>query len=426
MISNILVALSIFILTILAVFFDEPLSAEARATLAMVPDRTTHRAVLYRAGLNAPENLDPFIYGQYMLWGSSSSGTTSHPGALQAIESQGLRSPRGPFFCSLYEDSGCWSQISAINTETLTALEKDHATLLNRYQTWLKISDAKNETIGLTPENSVPVEHLSGAHRLVVLRAFHDAAQGQAMASSERLQTTIMDLRQHFTLADDFPAKLIVADLIDESLQVASVISQTHQVKIPSISPLTAQEKDLSVAMAQQFRKVSHFFLSIDGINFSRPPPQENSLAWAVRSLAMQRLVYKPKQTSNRAHEALRFWVKASRASPADFIRLMSQEIHDNNFKQAWDQWRNPLGHIVGQLAEPRFKLSIIRLQQLDITILMFNVTQEQPIDKLSSKALANPYGQGAPATLSANRSALCMPSPDLIHSEATCLRLAV
>lgn len=424
MLQHILIALSIFILMVSVAPLDEPLSAQARDTLALVPNQTTHRAVLYRAGLNAPENLDPSVYGQHRLRGISSSGSTSTPGTRQASSLQGLRSPRGPFFCSLHENSRCWNQIVSVTAEALSMLEKDHATLLSRYQTWLKISDTENKTIGLSPESSLPVEHLSGVHRLMVLRAFYDAAQGQAAASLERLYRVISDLRQHFALPDDFPAKLILAELIDESLQAASVISRTYHVKTPPIPRLSPQEKDLSSAMAHQFRKASHFFLSIEALNVSDPKhTEEPRLKWMMR-FAMQRLIYKPKQTLNRTHQALQFWMEASRASPAHFARLMEQEFHPGPVALVWDQLRNPLGRILGQLAELNFKIPIVRLQQLDIMIAMFNATQGQALEQLSSEALANPYGQGAPAALSANRSALCMPSPDVIHTKATCLRL--
>jgi hypothetical protein len=308
-----------------------------------------------------------------------------------------------------------------MDASVLSRLETENATLLSRYQTWLHISDAENKSIGLTPENSVPTEHLSGAHRLMILRAFDDAAKGQVAAASQRLYRMISDLRRHLALADDFAAKLILADLMDESLQAVSVISHTHRIKLPPLRPLTPEEKDLSPAIARQFRKAYDFFLSVDAMRSRGDDGPPDS---ATQRSRMQRFIYKPNHAINRTHQVMSFWMEAARGTPSEFARLMSQQASRNQALILWDHLRNPLGRTLSQLAEPNFKTQIVRLQRLDIMIAMFNATQEHALEDIPPEALASPYGLGGLAAPSPNRSALCMPSPDIIDANPTCLHL--
>lgn len=420
MTKSVFLAVLVFILTIAVAYLDEPLSADARALLATVPDRTTNRVALYRAGLGAPEGVDPLLYGRYVLSGVQARSPSKGPRQIHTADLFPLRSPRGALFCSLLEDAKCWSTIGSMKAEALTALEADNATLLNRYQTWLGMSDP-DKPISRSPEEALPIEHLSGAHRLTVLRAFQDATHGRAEAAASRLRGGIESLRRHLALGDDFSAKLLLADLIDESLQALSVISHQHRLKGPALPALTASERDLSPAIARQFKQTYEFFLAVESL----PAPNDVRLRESLVPLpGLYRFVYKSNNAINRAHQDMAFWIEAAQLTPANFANLMGRGAPVRPWRRIFDHLRNPVGQALGQLVESDFKPQIVRLQQLDIGIAMFNVTQTRRLDQIQSETIANPYGEALPASLSANQTSLCMPAPEVIEAKAVCLRL--
>jgi hypothetical protein len=411
-----------FVMTLMGLYVDDPLESEARSVLASVPERITNRAVFFQAGLDAPDGIDPVFYGRYRVESSQAHGFAYTSASLEGIQSATLPAPKGPLFCSTLGEAPCWRRIAFVKADQVDALQTEHATLLERYQTWLGMASSEKHGPPRASEN-LPADHLANVHRIVVLRALADAEAGQAEAAAQSMREAIIRLRQHLATEDDLSAKMLLTDMIAEGIDALSMISQAHQMNRIALKPMTPAEQDLTPSMANQFKLAYRFFLSPRDSSLDRLGRSGLDAQQPAAINRLDRFVYKPIATVNLNFQDIRYWIEASRLEPSDFAELLSQPPKPTVWRTL-GRLRNPVGHAMVQMMQPNFKEPIARLHALGMRIDMFNAVHVQSADGAQPKPAANPYGQGLPSMIRADPSAVCMPVPEVIDVKAVCLRL--
>ena len=420
--NGLLLAGLAFVMTVMAVYVDDPIDAEAKILLASVPERTANPSVFFRAGLNAPDGIDPVFYGRYRVESSQAHGYAYTSASLEGIQSVTLPAPQGPLFCSILDEAPCWKFIASVHGDQVDALQAEHATLLGRYQAWLSMAASGQHGPSIASEN-LPVDHLAHAHRIGVLRALVDARQGHAEGTALWLRQVILKLREHLATEDDLLAKMLLTDMLAESIDALSMISYAHRMNQSALAPLTAAEQDLTPAMANQFKMAYTFFLSPQGSIAGRLVRPEQDPRQPATAKRLDRFIYKPIAAVNLNFQDVRYWIEASRLKPQEFAALLNRPPTRSAWR-ALGRLRNPVGYALVQLMQPHFKAPITRLHALDMRIGMFNAVHRKSADGVQSKHAANPYGQGLPSMTRAHPSAVCMPVPEVIDVKAVCLRL--
>lgn len=433
MFKKILIGIILFgVATVLLLQIDDELDPEVATFLEQARPAESSEAYLYLLGIVAAEGEDPLAMGkqlfasmqqaeqQYEL-GDETFGFKDYP------EDKKLALPEGELFCSGSEQD-CWQTIFN-DEEGRDQVLKQYATLLLRFQAFIKMTDYQTLSKSTVMEISPPFQYLNKGNRLVISTAIHIAQTADSEQSITILIDNISGLRHHLKSADTLIGKMIYTALISDNLDALSlIIHQNKQVFEHQIGSISLAERDLEIVMAREFTmsyglytamdKHPDFFTStsVDDGGFNSDDGFK-APGWAVKT------IFKPNMSINKAYLFYKRILTRSQLDQTEFAAMAFEKHEQPLFRPTYI--RNPVGTILNDIASPSFDQYIARLFDLNAKIAIFNQTMNKTALPQDLSFIQNPYYEkGGTAFYSEDGKSICLTGPLEDDKNQRCLRV--
>lgn len=392
-------------------FQDDDPSPESQAWLAAELERRSPVSAeyLYLLGLAAPADVAPKAYGQqrleaYQAWlNSGAQGAwIDPPAALSNLADSNL--------CELAEAS------CQLDSQTLAQVLNQHATLLTRYQQWLRQPSAYSAAAP-TAEEPLPLYSLllDGQR----LDGFEQALQPLTDAQKQQhLLGNIADLRRHLAGSDSLIHKMVVTRLLSTEVNRLALLQwQNPKLDPISLAPLTAEELSFTALAQREYAGMAGLLQQLNAHQADVP-------SWQMHYF------YKPQRSVNQAlprYQAL----AASVEQPASALgQTASVDSLDSPIAALIEDPRNPVGAILLSVAGPSPEVYAARLHDLQARINLLNLSNSLPADErqwpkiLLNSPISNPYQAGQPPYWDTEQQTLCFSGPLEDKNGVRCLTL--
>lgn len=414
---KIISAILIVIISIdLLLQIDDDINPEAVSflTKATVTNKN-NEAYFYLLGLNAAEGSDPVSVGLAIFTQNDITKTGSHPK---------LELPSGANFINA-------TTINALfNVNNTSTVLTKHAVLLKRYETFITKKDylTLNEP-SLSSDMLPTYSYLTAGNKLYMLKAIHMAHNNEAKLAVELLMANLSHLRMQLRNADSLIGKLIYTSIIDQNLDVLSIL--LHQKKVvlnTKLLPLSSAERDFNKAMSRELLFVNNILTDLDKnpqlfeqseIDFNNETSSEdtpNTPAWLVR------ILFKPKMSINAKFPYYQKVAKQSRLTPSQFSQSIKHSTPQHTSYSVLYYIRNFVGSILMDTV-PEFDQYIVRVFDLNAKISLLN--QLPTVDSTNSIAnIINPYfNKTGTAYYTKDNASICLTGPS-DDDKSRCLKI--
>ncbi len=408
--SKVFVCLSVIVVALaLLLQIDDDLNQDSKAMLDRVDWQTPNESYPYLMGMNTELGQDPRVIGddivaELRVLEANYSNLVSADDALSLRDRETLTLSELPHFCSLNSDESClfnlFSQIE------LGSFSPEMIELRKRYWHFLAMDDFRTLSRPHIYEPFGPYSALIKANRLVSLEAIDLARSGRANEAASKLYSLIELQRYFLSKVDSLLARMIAYVLINETIDMLSIILKEYDLDGRKISVLSPNELSLRTVVSREFAYVGTAFDIVQ-----HDPSYKNWPHWILR------ILMKPNMTMNTASG---HYLRA--------IRLSEQEIP--NFeppacspKSSW--FRNSIGSLMNQTGIIGFDDYISRGFNLNVKIALFNGTLGREISIEALAEIPNPYYlQEFDADFSEDQQSVCMGGPLEDKNGYRCLSL--
>jgi len=346
---------------ILALQRDDELSPEASSMLSEVDWQTHTDSYLYLLGIEAEVGVEPFdlgreIFKEIRAIEATYDSAEDFDDIPDLIERSLLTLPDYAAFCGLSE-VGC---ITTMLTEFDVPLESDAMrTLRLRYLKFMSMEDFRSMNRPHIFEPFPSFSHLIKGNRLVSLTAIEQSTSGNESAAIETLYKLIDQEKVYLRESDTLIARMVANALLNETLEVLSLITQQYKVKGEPIKLLSSEELSLQRVMNREFAYAKSSFQYIySSASYSYWPE------WMVR------LGLKPNITVNSVVPVYANAMKMSELSMHEFAQLDS-DLQDVELDKSW--LRNPIGTRLNEVARVDLNSYIARGFDMNAKITLLN-----------------------------------------------------
>lgn len=382
---------------VLLLQIDDDLNQESKELLDRVDWQTPNDSYPYLMGLNTKLGEDPRAIGDDIVaelreLEANYSNLESAEEAPSLRDRETLALSELPHFCSLSYDENCLSNL--FSQAELMSFSPEMRELRKRYWHFLAMDDFRTLSRPHIYEPFGPYSALIKANRLVSLNAIKLAKSGRAKDASEKLYS-LLKLQRHFSSnVDSLLARMIAYALMNESIEILSIIVKDYDLDGRKISVLSLNELSLRTVVSREFAYVSTAY---DMVRYDAS--YQNWPQWVLR------ILMKPNMMMNAASENYLRAIRVSEQEPPSF------EPPDVSPKASW--FRNPIGSLMNRTGLIGFDDYIARGFNLNVKIALFNGTLNREISAESLAEISNPYYvQEFDAELSEDQQFVCMDGP--------------
>lgn len=415
-----LVALAIVVVAAWLLQLDDELSSESRKMLDSIEWQEPNEAYVYFLGIGAGIEDDPMAEGERLLSQIREHESSFSVDSFEAFETDSIQpfkyeaplaTPEGELFCAL-TDEHCIDKILA-SSEADLANNKAYGILEDRYLTLLNMPSMRSMTKPHFNQYIPNYQHLVKANRLVNLRSIHELkhkGDGNEEKALNRLYELIELQRNYIEKADTLISKLIGFVLLDETIEVLSLLTRTYDLDGKPIEPLSDKQLSFEKAMSREFAfSRSLFLVPAQGDKWKWVP------AWA------ERITIKANISSNASAPIYRDVVNLSESPQSEFENLL--ELSDP-IEASWV--RNFLGTMLNKIGLPNFQSVVARGFDLNAKIALFNGTLGNEITAESLSGIQNPYykNEDRPAKIDSENKRACFDGPLVDPKYIRCLSL--
>jgi len=406
-----LAALALIIVVACLLQYDDELSTDAKKMLESTQWQQPSKAYLYFLGFGARLEDDPIEEGKKVLLKirtSESSYSDNSFEEAQLLEYQApLSIPDHELFCSLSE-SGCIDKLFSssefdLDNEIYKVVAKRYIELLNIQKLHSLTRPYFNEYI---PNYSPLVK----ANRLVSLNAIHKAQDCCANEATNDLYKLIELQKDHLKQSDTLIDKVIRFVLINDTIEVLSMLLRKYDLEGKILEPLSKEELSFNKAMSREYALARSYLLVT-----ARSDKWKWVPGWA------ERMTIKENMSSNASAPFYRYIVELSESPQLEFSGLLE---HSQKIKTAWI--RNFFGTILNQVAVPSFHDYVARGFDINAKISLFNGTLGNRITFESLNSIENPYyeNRSMKATIDTQEKRACFTGPLEDSRFTRCLNL--
>ncbi|MFE8073331.1 hypothetical protein QQM79_19920 [Marinobacteraceae bacterium S3BR75-40.1] len=401
---------------------DAPLSPQAKALLSHLPKtKRDSEAYFHLMGIHANPEANPLDVGRSVYRSIveataeyRTSGGTFHYQPYP--RDRRLSLPEGPAFCE-FDEPGCLRRLLEDPEIVAEALD-EHALLAQRYGVFLGLDDYRTLSDPLIEEPVPPFQYLIKGARLALLKSVARFQEGDVQKALTDIGTHINRLQEQLRKQDTLIGKIVVAAIINDSLDVAMVLARRSGEKTGlELRRLSAGAMDFTQPIAREFAMLNEMADHLDRApNFFSE--DQKVPGWLVR------IVFKPNMTVNAMVPVYSRQIAYSQLSHAE----LGKRLHsDAPIELSKDPLRNYIGDKLNAIAMPRLSDYVVRVHDVDVRIALFNtLANAADIDKALLE-FRNPYDASLPPpSRSEDRTAVCFEGPAIHDGPEKCLRVAL
>ena len=405
-----------FILVVVALCLvlqvDDDLSPEALQIVEKVDWQSPSESYLYYLGLDAELGADPTDVGKDILaeireLEADYPVMTNLAGALNLRERETMQLGSYAGFCDARHDGGCFSRMFEESDIPLTSPKMVEARM--RYNHFLSLGDYRtlSKPHFLAPFGSFSM--LVRANRLLSLESVALAKSGRPELASENLYQVLALQRSWMSQTDTLISRMVSYVLINETIQILSLIQRQFNVAGQEIEPLSPEELSLEAALYYEFLFVRSS-VRMQHLDIG-------SRAWPRWALQM---VFKPNMTMN---DMLPVYLQAIEISKLERPKFDAQA--SSVVSHSW--FRNFMGSMVNKVGTPDFHPYIARGFDLNVKIALFNGLIDTEVSSEVLGGIENPYYERKfDAELSEDEKTVCMDGPFEDRRGYRCLIVAL
>ncbi len=354
---------------------DEPLSQETQQLLSLQegykPELKTH-PYFFMLGFDAKQNVDPMVLGRlryHQDWANyfqHKQNLSGQPSALELkLTSSGTSAETKQLLSDFKrqyqtEQSFDMGWIVQHKIQIQKAIQRDYG-WIERYQTLLQQSPQSEL---LQPPDAVWANYglLMNVHYLYLMNLLTSNQPAQ------QLQQYIEHLTQSMSRSNHLVDQMVLVEKINTSTQLLHDLNRKEHHHL-SLDGLSLQQLSMRKTLAMEANimvlvnpfNVTHSSESGDGVTF-----------WQRLALPF---VYLPHMTTNQYVRDLQQVIVLSEMNYADFKKDIN---HLAAIKPDHIVVKNFVGNILMQIGGPSMQKYLIKMRQLDHTILLFNVLNSQ------------------------------------------------
>jgi hypothetical protein len=400
------ITLMVFLLQI-----DDDLSPESNALLDVIDWQTPSNAYIYLLGINTPLDANPLEAGAEILAEIRLSETIykdiqSYDDLPSTIERERFEVPQNDVFCGAREPD-C---IASLFVDSKVSLSSPAMKALKqRYLTFIEMRDYRTLTEPNFLEPFAAYDYVVKGNRVVSLSAIEKASAGNVDAAIDELYQLIELEKLHIAETDNLIGRMIAYFLLNETVDVLSVLVRRHAVDAKKIELLSPEQLSMTKPVQREFAYVKS---ALTKINL-----EENYSIWPDWML---RMVFKPNMTINAAVPNYENAILMSELPIAEF----SAQSNMVELKNSWI--RNIVGTIVNKVASADLAPYIARGYDMNAKLALFNETLTyQNISSQDALEIANPYYPlSNHAVISEDRKQICFDGPYEDPRSFRCLKI--
>lgn len=275
-------------------------------------------------------------------------------------------------FCSWKDNQTCIDEVLKQSNQWQTA-QQQYPLLQQRYLQFLNMPPAVTPYLFEAHSPLPNYSYLMLGQKLAIFQLFQQAKNGQKDLAREQSLQQLTQLRLHFAQSDLLIDKLVLNTAILQQLQAIVLLKTRYQVDFnQEISPLTDQERDLTLAFYQEFVSQANMFESFKTEHYT--------------------LFFKPNDTINHTAD---FWIKTVDIQKRD-IKQFNEFYQQENSKETQyaipiNRFYNYVGHTLANIAPPDYKVYIARLYHTQNIINIVNhilTDGKTPLNNLFQKEI--------------------------------------
>lgn len=403
-----LIFLSFIIIAVLLAQIDDSLNSDANTMLDSIKWESPSNAYLYLLGLGADLKTDPVEEGKKVLSEIRQSETfyaeANNFAEIKTLNYKPpLELPNDDIFCSMQELSCIYKVFSDskldLNSETFEVLS-------NRYLTFLKMEQLHSLTMPHIYEYFPNYSYIITANRLVSLKAIDQARNCCPEDATDSLYDLIELQRRNIEQSDNLIGKLIGYALLNETIEVLSMLLREFNLAGKKIKPLAKKQLSFSKPINREFAFArTAITIAATGDKWTWIPK------WVEKMLIKQNM------TSNAVVPIYHRAVRLSESPQIEFTRLLGQS-EKIVLEKAWI--RNLLGTLLNESARPNFDQYVVRGFDMNAKISLFNEILGKAITPEMLGRTQNPYHDDSnlKAVINHKTNRVCFDGPleDLKH----------
>ncbi|VAW65395.1 hypothetical protein MNBD_GAMMA09-2959 [hydrothermal vent metagenome] len=314
--------------------------------------------------------------------------------------------PDNKIYCKLWQRD-CINKVLKNSSKWKSELEA-HSELLERYRTFLTLTDFITLTKPSLFELNLEYDYLRYGNRLVILESLIQAESGFPEKAMDSLVEDIKKFRRQLVVADNLIHKMFFVNMIADNLNIMAYISNRYNYhRDTEISYLTPAELSVKNPVIREFGMIYYLYINLN----ENPEIFEvdgNMPAWLVR------IIFKPNKTINQAARVFEKIIYMSTVTPQEFaaFQLSEDEVLDEDIDLF-----NFAGSVLNNIASPDYYIYIARLYDLNCKISLVNYLLA---DK--SSLPVNPYYPSSNA-LETGDGEICFNGPYKDETGLRCIR---
>ena len=405
------VTVILILVIVLLLQVDDELSPEATSMLENIEWQKSNDAHIYLLGIGAALGEDPNVEGRLVLaqirkaeesYAQPSSNDWGYYKQRPTIDL-----PEHDSFCSVKEVD-CIASLfiqSDIDLNDPLMIEVKH-----RHETFLKLGGFTTMTKPHLFEPFANFVFLVKGNRLVSLNAIENAKKCCPEDAMNQLYAHIELLKKHIKETDTLIGQMIAYVLLNETIDVLSLLIEKYDLAGRPIELLTSEELGLDRVMDRELAFGSSILQPNVFQESYKPLPK-----WMIKT------VFKPNMITNASAVSYLSVKEISMLPQVDFIDAIEGQVNDK-FKVS--DVRNLLGYYLNKIStNNNFNRYIARGFDLNSKITLFNGMLGKPLNDDVLSGIANPYyREDYDADYDAQISRVCFGGPYEIVGFARCL----
>ena len=374
------VTASLILVVVLLLQIDNELSPEATSMLESIEWQKSNDAYIYLLGIGAALGEDPKIEGPLVLAqirkAEAAYAQASFDDWGSYDERPTIDLPEHDSLCSVNE-AGCIA--SLFTASDLDLADPLMVEVKRRYETFLKLDRFTTMTQPHLYEPLANFVFLVKGNRLVSLNAIENAKKCCPEKAMNQLYVHLELLKKHTKETDNLIGQMIAYVLLNETIDVLSLLIEKYDLAGQPIALLTNEELSLDRVMDRELAFSSSILQPNVFEDSFKPWPK-----WMIKT------VFKPKMTSNATATSYLSAKEMSMLPQVSFIDAIENQ-GDNKF-ELFDV-RNLLGFFLYEInSNINFNSYIARGFDLNSKITLFNGLLGRPLNDDVLSGIENPY----------------------------------
>lgn len=390
--------IALVLLLVLVLQIDDDLSPKAQALVDRADWKTPNNSYPYFLGIDAELTASSLDVGNEILaeireLESTYSNVKSYDEFPVLRDRTTLEFGEYEGFCSLRNDKNCVLTLFSDTDISLSSAKM--LAVKDRYLSFLAMDDFRTLTRPHILEPFGAYTFFVKANRLVSLESIALAKSGEPELASDSLYALLQRQRTFLLQADSLIGRLIAYVLINETIEVLSLILAEYKLEGRAIDALSQEELSLNLVISREF------IYARSAIEVAQYNDRFNALPdWILR------LVLKPNMTMNDALPNYLHAIELSESEQSRFVATLKPML-----KYSW--FRNLVGSMLNKTSSPDFSDYIARGFDLNVKIALFNGTLNQIINEEILGKIPNPYYENEfDAKVADDRARICMGGP--------------